>query len=60
MTDLPALLAVARAAVAEGAAPLSSAVRRRRSEPLCLRRFASGDPGLADRVDQILADDSTE
>lgn len=33
---------------------------RRRSEPLRLRRFASGDPTLADRVDEILADDGTE
>ncbi|MBO0881514.1 MAG: ribbon-helix-helix protein, CopG family [Mycobacterium sp.] len=30
---------------------------RRRSEPLRLRRFASGDPTLAERVDDILADD---
>lgn len=29
---------------------------RRRSEPLRLRRFASGDPTLAERVDDILAD----
>lgn len=33
---------------------------RRRSEPLRLRRFASGDPTLADRVDEILADDDAE
>ncbi len=32
---------------------------RRRSEPLRLRRFASGDPTLADRVDEILAEDDT-
>ncbi|MEV6278353.1 CopG family transcriptional regulator [Nocardia sp. NPDC051832] len=30
---------------------------RRRSEPLRLRRFASGDPTLAERVDDILAED---
>ncbi|MGV9823201.1 hypothetical protein [Nocardia xishanensis] len=30
---------------------------RRRSEPLRLRRFASGDPPLAGRVDEILAED---
>ena len=33
---------------------------RRRSEPLRLRRFASGDPTLANRVEEILADDDTE
>lgn len=31
---------------------------RRRSEPLRLRRFASGDPTLADRVDEILAEEN--
>lgn len=30
---------------------------RRRSQPLRLRRFASGDPALAERVDDIPADD---
>ncbi len=30
---------------------------RRRSEPLRLRRFASGDPTLAGRVEEILAED---
>ncbi|WP_435590593.1 ribbon-helix-helix protein, CopG family [Nocardia sp. bgisy118] len=33
---------------------------RRRSEPLRLRRFAGGDPTLTDRVDEILAEDSTQ
>ncbi|MFC6011656.1 CopG family transcriptional regulator [Nocardia lasii] len=30
---------------------------RRRTEPLRLRRFASGDPTLAGRVEEILAED---
>ncbi|WP_067548332.1 CopG family transcriptional regulator [Nocardia crassostreae] len=30
---------------------------QRRSEPLRLRRFSSGDPTLAERVDEYLADD---
>ncbi|MBH0775353.1 CopG family transcriptional regulator [Nocardia bovistercoris] len=30
---------------------------RRRTEPLRLRRFAGGDPALAERVDDYLADD---
>ncbi|WP_280220976.1 CopG family transcriptional regulator [Nocardia neocaledoniensis] len=30
---------------------------RRRSEPLRLRRFASGDPTLAARAEEILAED---
>ncbi|MGQ4597227.1 CopG family transcriptional regulator [Nocardia sp. R6R-6] len=31
---------------------------RRRSRPLRLRRFASGDPTLAERVENLLGDDS--
>ncbi|WP_198161756.1 hypothetical protein [Nocardia puris] len=39
----------------------SAAMRvRRRNEPLRLRRFATGDPTLAHRVDEILAENGRE
>ena len=47
---------VSEAEIIRGAIHLAAVRVRRRSEPLRLRRFASGDPTLAERVDDILAD----
>jgi hypothetical protein len=47
---------VSEAEIIRNAIHLAAMRVRRRSEPLRLRRFASGDPTLADRVDDILAD----
>ncbi|WP_220135662.1 ribbon-helix-helix protein, CopG family [Nocardia gipuzkoensis] len=48
---------VSEAEIIRNAIHLAAVRVRRRSEPLRLRRFASGDPTLAERVDDILADD---
>ncbi|MBF6225648.1 hypothetical protein IU470_11105 [Nocardia abscessus] len=48
---------VSEAEIIRNAIHLAAMRVRRRSEPLRLRRFASGDPTLAERVDDILADD---
>ncbi|MBF6167429.1 hypothetical protein IU486_22110 [Streptomyces gardneri] len=47
---------VSEAEIIRNAIHLAAMRVRRRSEPLRLRRFASGDPTLAERVDDILAD----
>jgi len=47
---------VSEAEIIRNAIHLAAQRIRRRSEPLRLRRFASGDPGLAERVDEYLAD----
>lgn len=47
---------VSEAEIIRNAIHLAAQRLRRRSEPLRLRRFASGDPGLAGRVDDYLAD----
>ncbi|WP_067527823.1 ribbon-helix-helix domain-containing protein [Nocardia uniformis] len=48
---------VSEAEIIRNAIHLAAQRVRRRSEPLRLRRFASGDPSLAERVDEFLADD---
>ncbi|MEV0292923.1 CopG family transcriptional regulator [Nocardia sp. NPDC050710] len=48
---------VSEAEIIRNAIHLAAMRVRRRSEPLRLRRFASGDPTLAERVDDYLADD---
>ncbi|MGW4736636.1 ribbon-helix-helix protein, CopG family [Nocardia xishanensis] len=50
---------VSEAEIIRDAIHLAAMRVRRRSEPLRLRRFASGDPTLAERVDEILAEDDT-
>lgn len=47
---------VSEAEIIRNAIHLAAQRIRRRSQPLGLRRFASGDPGLAERVDDYLAD----
>lgn len=47
---------VSEAEIIRNAIHLAAQRIRRRSQPLGLRRFASGDPGLAERVDEYLAD----
>jgi hypothetical protein len=47
---------VSEAEIIRNAIHLAAQRIRRRSEPLQLRRFTSGDPGLAERVDDYLAD----
>ncbi len=54
--DAAARSNVSEAEIIRNAIHLAAMRVRRRSEPLRLRRFASGDPTLADRVDDILAD----
>lgn len=48
---------VSEAEIIRNAIHLAALRVQRRSEPLRLRRFASGDPTLAERVDDYLADD---
>lgn len=48
---------VSEAEIIRNAIHLAAMRVRRRAEPLRLRRFASGDPTLAERVDDYLADD---
>ncbi|WP_305779375.1 CopG family transcriptional regulator [Nocardia nova] len=48
---------VSEAEIIRNAIHLAAKRVRRRSEPLRLRRFASGDPTLAERVDDILTED---
>lgn len=48
---------VSEAEIIRSAIHLAAQRVRRRSEPLRLRRFESGDPTLADRVDDYLRDD---
>ncbi|NKY30184.1 hypothetical protein [Nocardia gamkensis] len=55
--DAAARSDVSEAEIIRNAIHLAAMRVRRRSEPLRLRRFASGDPTLAERVDDILADD---
>ncbi|MGV9612744.1 ribbon-helix-helix protein, CopG family [Nocardia xishanensis] len=50
---------VSEAEIIRDAIHLAAMRVRRRSEPLRLRRFASGDPTLAERVDEILVEDDT-
>jgi hypothetical protein len=47
---------VSEAEIIRNAIHLAAQRIRRRSEPLGLRRFASGDPRLAERVDEYLTD----
>ena len=47
---------VSEAEIIRSAIHLAALRVRRHTGPLRLRRFASGDPGLAERVDDILAD----
>jgi hypothetical protein len=54
--DAAARSDVSEAEIIRNAIHLAAMRVRRRSEPLRLRRFASGDPTLAERVDDILAD----
>ncbi|MFI9412690.1 CopG family transcriptional regulator [Nocardia gamkensis] len=54
--DAAARSDVSEAEIIRNAIHLAAMRIRRRSEPLRLRRFASGDPTLAERVDDILAD----
>jgi hypothetical protein len=54
--DAAARTDVSEAEIIRNAIHLAAMRVRRRSEPLRLRRFASGDPTLAERVDDILAD----
>ncbi|MEU1998348.1 CopG family transcriptional regulator [Nocardia gamkensis] len=54
--DAAAQSDVSEAEIIRNAIHLAAMRVRRRSEPLRLRRFASGDPTLAERVDDILAD----
>ncbi|MEV6391598.1 CopG family transcriptional regulator [Nocardia xishanensis] len=51
---------VSEAEIIRDAIHLAAMRVRRRSEPLRLRRFASGDPTLAERVDEIPAEDDTQ
>ena len=51
---------VSEAEIIRNAIHLAALRLRRRSEPLALRRFDSGDPTLADRVDEFLADDGDD
>jgi hypothetical protein len=55
--DAAARSKVSEAEIIRNAIHLAAMRVRRRSEPLRLRRFASGDPTLAERVDDILAND---
>jgi hypothetical protein len=55
--DAAARSNVSEAEIIRNAIHLAAMRVRRRSEPLRLRRFASGDPTLAERVDDILAND---
>ncbi|WP_433194718.1 hypothetical protein ACQP1G_39145 [Nocardia sp. CA-107356] len=55
--EAAALSNVSEAEIIRNAIHLAALRVQRRSEPLRLRRFASGDPALADRVDDYLADD---
>ncbi len=48
---------VSEAEIIRNAIHLAAKRVRRRTEPLRLRRFASGDPTLAERVDDILTED---
>lgn len=48
---------VSEAEIIRNAIHLAALRVQRRSEPLRIRRFASGDPTLAERVDDYLADD---
>ncbi|MGX1808929.1 ribbon-helix-helix domain-containing protein [Nocardia sp. NPDC055321] len=48
---------VSEAEIIRNAIHLAAMRLRRRSEPLRLRRFASGNPTLAARVDELLAGD---
>lgn len=48
---------ISEAEIIRNAIHLAAKRVRRRSEPLRLRRFASGDPTLAERVDDILTED---
>ncbi|BDT94266.1 hypothetical protein IFM12275_42420 [Nocardia sputorum] len=54
--DAAARSDVSEAEIIRNAIHLAAMRVRRRSEPLRLRRFASGDPTLAERADDILAD----
>jgi hypothetical protein len=51
---------VSEAEIIRDAIHLAAMRVRRHAEPLRLRRFASGDPTLAERVDEILAEDGTD
>lgn len=48
---------VSEAEIIRKAIHLAAMRVRRQSDPLRLRRFASGDPTFAERVDDYLADD---
>ncbi|MBF6211023.1 CopG family transcriptional regulator [Nocardia puris] len=55
--DAAARTNVSEAEIIRDAIHLAAMRVRRRNEPLRLRRFASGDPTLAHRVDEILSED---
>lgn len=57
--DAAARAQINRTEIIRDAIHLAAMRMRRRTEPLPLRRFASDDPTLAERVDEILAKDGS-